>query len=55
MFKEIEQDHPHMQETLLTAMGNLNPARMLDPRYLDLDGDGASRRTGTILATSDSR
>lgn len=38
MFKEIEQDHPHMQETLLTAMGNINPSRMLDVRYLDLDG-----------------
>ena len=38
MFKEIEVEHPHMQETLLTAMGNINPARMLDVRYLDLDG-----------------
>ena len=27
-----------MQETLLTAMGNINPSRMLDVRYLDLDG-----------------
>lgn len=38
MFKEIEVEHPHMQETLLTAIGNINPARMLDVRYLDLDG-----------------
>lgn len=45
LFKEIEQEHPHMQETLLTAMGNLNPSRLLDPRYLDLDGVEAESST----------
>lgn len=39
MFAEIEKEHPYMQETLLTAMGNINPSRMLDVRYLDLDGE----------------
>ena len=38
MFKEIEKEHPYLQETLLTAMGNVNPSRLLDPRFLDLDG-----------------
>jgi tRNA 2-thiocytidine biosynthesis protein TtcA len=38
LFGEIEKDYPHLQETLLAAMGNLEPGRLLDPRYLDLDG-----------------
>lgn len=38
LFSEIEKEYPHMKETLLSAMGNLQPERLLDPRYLDLDG-----------------
>jgi tRNA 2-thiocytidine biosynthesis protein TtcA len=37
LFSEIEKDYPHLKETLLSAMGNLEPSRLLDPRYLDLD------------------
>lgn len=37
MFSEIEKDHPFLKETLLSAMGNIETARMLDTRYLDLD------------------
>lgn len=38
MFAEIEKDYPHLKQTLLTAMGNLETSRLLDLRYLDLDG-----------------
>ena len=38
LFAEIEKDYPHLKETLLAAMGHLEPERLLDPRYLDLDG-----------------
>jgi tRNA 2-thiocytidine biosynthesis protein TtcA len=38
MFSELEKEHPHLKETLLSAMGNLQPSRLLDTRYLDLDG-----------------
>lgn len=38
MFAEIEKEHPFLKSTLLTAMGNLNPSRLLDLRYLDLEG-----------------
>lgn len=38
LFSGIEKDYPHLKETLLSAMGNLEPERLLDPRYLDLDG-----------------
>jgi tRNA 2-thiocytidine biosynthesis protein TtcA len=37
LFSEIEKDYPHLKETLLSAMGNLEPERLLDTRYLDLD------------------
>ena len=38
LFSEIEKDYPHLKETLLSAMGNLELSRLLDPRYLDLEG-----------------
>ena len=33
-----EKEFPHMRETMLTAMGNVQHGRLLDTRYLDLDG-----------------
>ncbi|HLZ07916.1 MAG TPA: PP-loop domain-containing protein, partial [Chloroflexota bacterium] len=38
MFAELEKDHPHLTETLLSAMGKIEPDRLLDTRYLDLEG-----------------
>jgi tRNA 2-thiocytidine biosynthesis protein TtcA len=37
MFGEIEKDHPHLKETLLSAMGKIDTGRLLDTRFLDLD------------------
>lgn len=37
LFAEFEQDYPHLKQTLLTAMGNLQTGRLLDVRYLDLE------------------
>ena len=39
----LEQDYPHLKETMLAAMGNIQTGRLLDPRYLDLDANGASK------------
>ena len=36
MFAELEVEYPHLKETMLSAMGNLDPARLLDTRYLNL-------------------
>jgi tRNA 2-thiocytidine biosynthesis protein TtcA len=36
----LDQQYPHLKETLLSAMGNIQTARLLDPRFLDLDGNG---------------
>lgn len=38
MFGQIEKEYPHLKETLLSAMGNIQPDRLLDTRYLNLQG-----------------
>ena len=38
LFGTLEQEYPHLKETLLSAMGNIETGRLLDPRYLDLEG-----------------
>jgi hypothetical protein len=35
MFSELEAEYPHLKETMLTAMGKVELARLLDVRYLD--------------------
>ncbi len=35
LLARLEQDYPHLKGTLLAALGNLQPQRLLDPRYLD--------------------
>src|SRR6202047_4989948 len=37
---DLEKEHPHLKENLLSAMGNIQPSRLLDPRYLDLENGG---------------
>jgi len=39
MFAEIEKQHPFLKETMLSAMGNIDPGRLLDTRFLDLEGN----------------
>ncbi len=34
----LELEHPRLKESLLSAMGNIETSRLLDPRFLDLDG-----------------
>ncbi|MFL6451044.1 MAG: ATP-binding protein [Bryobacteraceae bacterium] len=40
-FSTVEKDHPFLKETLISAMGNVELSRLLDPRYLDVD-EGAA-------------
>ena len=37
IFRDLEREHPDLKQNMLAAMGNLNPDRLLDPRYLDLE------------------
>jgi len=34
---DLEVDHPFLKENLLSAMGNIDPQRLLDVRYLDIE------------------
>jgi tRNA 2-thiocytidine biosynthesis protein TtcA len=38
LFGELEKEHPHLRESMLSAMGNVQVERLLDPRHLDLGG-----------------
>ncbi|MGI8988179.1 MAG: ATP-binding protein [Bryobacteraceae bacterium] len=37
IFTDLEVDYPHLKETMLSAMGNVDTGRLLDPRYLDME------------------
>jgi tRNA 2-thiocytidine biosynthesis protein TtcA len=37
MFAELEQQYPHLKENMLSAMGNVDTDRLLDPRFLDAE------------------
>ena len=39
MFAELEREYPHLKENMLSAMGNVDTGRLLDTRFLDLDGE----------------
>ena len=41
IFAELEKDYPHLKQTMLTAMSNVTPSRLLDLRYLSLDEEPA--------------
>lgn len=34
MFADLEREHPHLKENILSAMGNLDTERLLDVRFL---------------------
>jgi tRNA 2-thiocytidine biosynthesis protein TtcA len=37
MFTGLEQEYPHLKENILSAMGNVDTGRLLDPRFLDAE------------------
>ena len=47
IMSELESDHPFLKENLLSAMGNIDPQRLLDTRYLDTESPEVE--TGTLL------
>lgn len=40
LFASLEQQYPYLKENMLAAMSNLETGRLLDTRFLDLDGKG---------------
>ena len=41
MFTGLEREYPHLKENIISAMGNVDTSRLLDPRYLHLEGGQA--------------
>lgn len=39
IFAELEKDHPHLKQTILTAMSNVSTSRLLDVRHLSLENE----------------
>lgn len=37
LFSRLEKDFPHLKETMLAALGNVELGRLLDTRFLDLE------------------
>ena len=50
MLGGLEKEYPHLKESLLSAMGNIEPSRLLDPRYLELDAASPRVDAFPILA-----
>jgi tRNA 2-thiocytidine biosynthesis protein TtcA len=51
LFAGLEAEHPHLKDSLLAAMGNIKPQRLLDPRFLDPEaGDETLAEPLTVLA-----
>lgn len=40
MFADLEREYPYLKENILSAMGNVDTGRLLDPRFLDLEAAG---------------
>ena len=48
-FGELEKEHPRLKESLLAAMGNINPDRLLDPRFRNPDAADAAAAGEVLL------
>jgi len=48
MLGDLEKDHPFLKETMLSAMGNIQTGRLLDPRFLDME-----EKPGTVSSIPD--
>lgn len=44
IFAELEQEYPYLKENILSAMGNVDTGRLLDTRFLNLEGEPAMRQ-----------
>ncbi|MBI4907083.1 MAG: PP-loop domain-containing protein [Acidobacteria bacterium] len=47
-FTDLEKDYPHLKETILSAMGNIQPNRLLDPRFHS-EEDEEDPQSGTMF------
>ena len=53
LMADLERDYPRVKESLLSAMGNIEANRLLDPRFLDTEGAAEAKPDALpILADS---
>jgi len=38
LFASLEREYPHLKENIISAMGNVDTTRLLDPRFLHAEG-----------------
>ena len=48
LFASLEREYPHLKENILSAMGNLETGRLLDTRYLNLEGGESESAPPTV-------
>ncbi|MDX1982609.1 MAG: PP-loop domain-containing protein [Bryobacteraceae bacterium] len=53
-FTELERDYPHLKETMLSAMGNIEPQRLLDTRYLNPEAEEEAQRPELFAIVTES-
>jgi hypothetical protein len=53
LFANLDRQYPHLQEHLLAAMSNIDPSRLLDTRFLHLEG-GAGQGAFPVLDSDES-
>jgi len=41
LFRSLEGEYPHLKENILSAMGNLDPGRLLDTRFHNVENETA--------------
>jgi tRNA 2-thiocytidine biosynthesis protein TtcA len=44
LIADLEKDYPRVKESLLSAMGNIEADRLLDPRFFETEGGANDRR-----------
>lgn len=49
LFASIEKEHPTLRQNILAAMGNLQPERLLDPRFLGVNAQPVVPEHFTVL------
>ena len=52
LFASIEREHPHLKENILSAMGNIDTGRLLDPRFFAEDGSATHQELLPIVTDS---
>ena len=53
LFGELEREHPHLKENILSAMGNVDTGRLLDPRFLNLENAGPAEPSELLPILAD--